>query len=453
MKKQRVRISIALLLSSTLVFFGITYYLISNTYQLKKNSFHYKSTNLVSEIFFSTPIDFDEFEKNIAIYQKLITIKNSKQGISSKSDRLMSTIQNAFIQLKNIDQKIDEAFQHQGIDIGTNISFSISRIVNQPNLDIKQEILESQLKNNELILFGDDKELDHSDFYTFHHTNEGIYFQSKLYIRYSKIRNYLLMEMKELLFGIILVMIIIFSVFIYTIQTIRRQKKLADIKNDFINNMTHELNTPISTITVAGQNLMKGNVNQKPELVSELASTIIRQNKRLHKIVSEVMEASQLDSGNITPDLKTCSLHDLINEIIADFKTRNQYKELEITTDLKAINDIIALDTFKFTSAIYNLLDNAVKYSNNPLKINISTKNDENCIVLQISDNGIGISPSDQKMIFEKFYRVPHGNIHKVKGLGLGLFLVKQIIQAHKGKIEMKSQLGNGSSFIIYLPN
>lgn len=453
MKKQRIRRSIALLTASTLVFLGITYYLISNTYKLEKNIFYFKSTNVVSETFFSTSIDFEEFEIHFDDYQKLLLMKNMSIKNKDEFDQLMIEVQKAFIGFKNIEQRINVAFLKQGIKTDIKTAYSISRIENKADLKNNTALFEFDLRKNELIIFGDNSDLINSSFYTFHHSNLNTYYQSKLYISYPKFWNYLLMQMKELLLGILLVMIIIFSVFIYTIQTIRKQKKLADIKNDFINNMTHELNTPISTITVAGQNLMKDDVKQNPDLVSELAATIIRQNKRLQKIVSKVMGASLVNSDKITTDLKQCSLHDLLNEIIADFKMSDHQTELELITEFTAKNDTIALDNFQFTSAICNLFDNAIKYSSNPLKLKILTKNDENGIVLKISDNGIGISSSDQKMIFEKFYRVPHGNIHRVKGLGLGLFLVKQIIQAHKGKIELKSSFGNGSTFIIYLPH
>ena len=452
MKKQRVRISIALLLASTLVFLGITYYLISNTYKLEKNIFHFNSTRLVSEIFFSTNIDFEAFDNHHKDYEALVAMKSQNNVDVERFNELRLEVRKAFIGIIDIEQKIKAALNNEGIDTEIKSAYSISKIKNQANSAHNKTLLETNLRKNELILFGDDPDLSKYNFYTFHHSDQNTYYQSKLYINYPKSWTYILMQMKELLLGIILVTVVIFGVFIYTIQTIRRQKKLADIKNDFINNMAHELNTPISTISVSGQNLMKANVNEAPDLVKELAATIIRQNKRLQETVSQVMGASLIDSGNIENQSEKISLHNLLNEIIADFKNANPQKDLEISTVYAAKNDVLTLHKFHFTSAICNLLDNAIKYSGDQLKINISTQNKGEGIVIQISDNGIGISSADQKMVFEKFYRVAQGNIHKVKGLGLGLFLVKQTIELHRGQIELKSNLGEGCTFIINLP-
>ncbi len=452
MKKQRIRISIGLLIASTLAFLGITYYLISNTYKLEKNTFHYTSTKLVSEIFFSSHISFDKFDEYQADYKELLVMKEQNTVDEKKFNKLKSKVQKAFHNLSNIEDKINTAFVSEGIDTKVKTAYSISKIQIQTEFSQDSTLLETSLKKNELLVFGKESNMTKSNFYTFHHSNDRSYYQSILYIKYPKLLTFLLSQMQELLFGIFLVNIIIFGVFIYIIQTIRRQKKLADVKNDFINNMTHELNTPISTITVAGQNLMKDGINQNPELVKELASTIIRQNKRLYKTVSQVMDTSLIDASSPKLNLEKHSLHILLNEIIADFKISNPTDNFKIATNFSANTDEIAVDKFQFSSAIHNIFDNARKYSTDLLELKISTYNNDNGMELQISDNGIGISPSDLKQVFEKFYRVPQGNIHKVKGLGLGLYMVKQIIVAHNGDIEIQSNLGSGTTILIHLP-
>ena len=420
---------------------------------LKKNLFMFKSTSLISEIYFSTPKDFNTFEKFSNDY--LWLIENKGSGFDDPDpayNKRKLNLQSAFLNFEHIDTLINNAFRKEGISVEAKTAFSILRTESSINNKWDQIENTQQLSANELILFGNIPDFNTNSFYLFHHTLGDYYYQCKLYIDFPKIWKYLFYEMKDLLIGIIVVMVIIFSIFTYTIQTIIKQKKLADIKNDFINNMTHELNTPISTIRVAGQNLLKEEIKQKPELVNDLALTIIRQNKRLQKIVSDVMEASLNDAELINLKLNEYPLHKLLTEIIADFLTANQDKEFQIEHQFKAQSDLIKLDIFYFTSAIFNLLDNAVKYSRQPTKIQISTENTNEELILKIKDNGIGIPTRDQGLIFDKFYRVVQGNIHAVKGLGLGLYIVNQIVKAHHAQIKFISKTGEGSTFIIEIP-
>ena len=413
----------------------------------------FKSTSLISEIYFSTPKDFNTFEKFSNDYLSLIENKGSGIDYNNPANyKRKLNLQSAFLNFEHIDTLINNAFRREGISIEVKTAFSILRTESSLNNKWDQTENVKQLKDNELILFGDLTELDTYSFYLFHHTLGDYYYQCKLYIDFPNIWKYLFYEMKDLLLGIIVVMVIIFSIFIYTIQTIIKQKKLADIKNDFINNMTHELNTPISTIRVAGQNLLKEEIKQKPELVNDLALTIIRQNKRLQKIVSDVMEASLSDAELINLNLTESSLHKLLTEITADFLTANKDKNIQIEHLFNAQNDLVKLDAFYFGSAIINLLENAVKYSRPPIKIQISSENTKEELILKIMDNGIGIPTKEQGLIFDKFYRVAQGNIHAVKGLGLGLYIVKQIVKAHHAQIRFISKIEEGSTFIMEIP-
>lgn len=367
---------------------------------------------------------------------------------------LSTTLKNAFSSISQIDTLIGSALLERGIN--TKIDFAISILNLDINSHIKGEYVQENKKHipDEILLFGNKERLkDNPNFY-FHGSRIKLldYYELRLYIDYPDLWKYLIFKMRWLIIGITCVTLIISGFFIYTTLTIIKQKKLADIKNDFINNITHELNTPISTIRVAGQNLLKEEIKQNPDLVNDLALTIIRQNKRLQKTVSKVMDASLNDTELINLNLAVSSLHKLLTEITTDFLTTHKDNDVQINHHFNAQNDLIKLDVFYFTSAIFNLLDNATKYNEPPVKIQISTKNTVEKLILKIQDNGIGIPAKDQTLIFDKFYRVAHGNIHGVKGLGLGLYIVKQIVKAHHAQIKLISKTDEGSTFIIEIP-
>jgi len=251
------------------------------------------------------------------------------------------------------------------------------------------------------------------------------------------------------MFGILAFILVYFG---YTISIILQQKKLSEVKNDFINNMTHELKTPISTIRLSSETLLN-DINESPEKLERYASIIYKENRRLEHQVERVLNIAKLDKGEIKLKYSTFDLHEIIEEAKENFEF-NQLDENggTIELDLKATNHIISCDMVHLTNVIYNLLDNAIKYCNQEPHIIISTETNRNKIVISIKDNGKGISKENVKLIFDKFYRVPTGNLHDVKGFGLGLFYVKSIIKKLKGTVIVKSQLKKGSEFIITIP-
>lgn len=249
--------------------------------------------------------------------------------------------------------------------------------------------------------------------------------------------------------------ILLLLTFLYTIIVAFRQKKLSEMKNDFINNMTHEFKTPISTISLAAQMLDDDAVRKSPSMLQHIAGVINDETKRLRFQVEKVLQMSLLEKQKATLKLQEMDANLLISNVVHTFKLKVEKYGGKIYANLDAENGIVNIDEMHFTNVIFNLLDNAVKYrkEDTPLELKISTSNiSDTKLKIVISDNGIGIKREDLKRVFEKFYRVPTGNRHDVKGFGLGLTYVKKMITEHNGEISIDSDLGKGTQFTIILP-
>lgn len=251
--------------------------------------------------------------------------------------------------------------------------------------------------------------------------------------------------------SIILTLLIILS-FIATMYIIFRQKRLSEIKTDFINNMTHELKTPISTISLASQMINDPSIPAESKNMNKISGIIQDESKRLGYQVEKVLQMAIFDKGRIKLKLKQVDINDLIISVINNFAIQVEALGGKISGELNATESQIEIDTVHFTNVISNLLDNAVKYSPEKPEILVQTENKNGRILIRVKDHGIGIKKEDQKRIFEKFYRVPTGNIHNVKGFGLGLSYVKKIVEEHQGTISLKSEINKGTEFEIGLP-
>lgn len=248
------------------------------------------------------------------------------------------------------------------------------------------------------------------------------------------------------------VSLLIIFLFGLTLYIIFRQKKLSEIKTDFINNMTHELKTPISTISLASQMLSDPSVPPEAKNIKHISGIIQNESKRLSYQVEKVLQMSVFDRGKIPLKIKTINLHELIESIISSFRIQVKKREGTITTSLNATQYIVNGDELHLTNVIVNLLENALKYCDKIPEILVTTENVKRYVKISVQDNGIGISKENQKRIFEKFYRVPTGNIHNVKGFGLGLSYVKKIVEEHGGEVSVESEPAKGSTFHILLP-
>lgn len=249
--------------------------------------------------------------------------------------------------------------------------------------------------------------------------------------------------------------IIMFVLFMFVIIVIFRQKKLSEMKNDFINNMTHEFKTPISTISLASQMLTDPSVSKSPALLDHVSGVIADETKRLRFQVEKVLQMSMFDRQKTNLKVTDIPVNELVSNVVNTFTLKVEKAGGSIETNLEAEDDLCMVDEMHFTNVIFNLLDNAYKYAreNVPLKLIVSTKNiGEDKLEIRIQDNGIGIKHDDLKKIFEKFYRVPTGNVHNVKGFGLGLSYVMKIVKDHGGDIKAESEFGQGTTFIITMP-
>jgi two-component system phosphate regulon sensor histidine kinase PhoR len=240
--------------------------------------------------------------------------------------------------------------------------------------------------------------------------------------------------------------------FAFSLGIIIRQKRLSEVKNDFINNMTHELKTPISTISLSSELLLRLEDNADPDRMRKYASIIYKENKRLEKQVERVLNIAQLDKDKVTLNKETVSLFSILNDVKENFEFNQATGGGQLSLQKETENEMLVGDPVHLTNVLFNLVDNAVKYCINIPVILITIKTEKEGYRIDIQDNGIGIKKEDLRLIFDKFYRVPTGNIHDVKGFGLGLYYVKLIIEAHKGKIDAKSTLDKGTTFSIWLP-
>ncbi|HEX7585260.1 MAG TPA: HAMP domain-containing sensor histidine kinase [Prolixibacteraceae bacterium] len=273
-----------------------------------------------------------------------------------------------------------------------------------------------------------------------------------LFVYFPKQNTFLLKETGILVIPTFVLTAMLIGIFVFTILIILRQKKLSNIKNDFINNMTHELKTPISTISLASQMLRDNTVSNTPKTIEHISGIIYQESKRLTTQVEKVLQMAVFSEGTLRLKFKEVNINALINSVVLNFELRVKSKNGELTTDLKAEPSIIKGDEVHITNVLFNLLDNAVKYSKYEPKILISSELRDGYLMISVKDHGIGIQSEYVSQIFERFYRVPTGNIHDVKGFGLGLSYVKKIVEAHKGKIKVDSAINKGTKFTIYFP-
>jgi two-component system phosphate regulon sensor histidine kinase PhoR len=249
-----------------------------------------------------------------------------------------------------------------------------------------------------------------------------------------------------------LFILIVIGVFITAIKVIFRQKKLSEIKNDFISNMTHELKTPISTISLACEALEDRSIDLSPEIRSTYLGMIRSENSRLGMLVEKVLRNTVLDKGELKLKPEQMDLNEMVNTTLSHFELQVRKNGGNIKLKLDENIPSVYVDPVHMGNVISNLIDNAIKYSGGKPKISISTTYNQNEVILKVKDYGIGISPENQKNIFGKFYRVPTGNIHNVKGFGLGLSYVKSVVEKTGGSVTVKSELNKGSKFTIKIP-
>jgi len=282
--------------------------------------------------------------------------------------------------------------------------------------------------------------------------NDPVPGQNMIYLYFPREKNYLFKQVGFMGISSIIVTLFLIVFSVSNILIILRQKRISEIRNDFINNMTHELKTPISTISLASQLIGDNSIAQNKKNLDKISKILNDESIRLKYQVEKVLQASAFDKGTMKLNMVNTDIHRIINSAIDNFRLQISDTGGKLIKELNAKDSNLKIDEAHIFNMISNLLDNAIKYSNGNPEIKINTTNDNKQFTVSISDNGIGIKKDDIKRIFDKFYRVPTGNIHNVKGFGLGLSYVKKIVDEHNGTITVHSQINKGTHFDISFP-
>ncbi|MBC7653407.1 MAG: HAMP domain-containing histidine kinase [Oligoflexus sp.] len=270
-----------------------------------------------------------------------------------------------------------------------------------------------------------------------------------LTITFPKKNTLILNNMGTVLFSSGGLLLILAASFTYTISSILRQKKVSEMKTDFINNMTHEFKTPVATIMIASEALKDPEINDNKARVNKLASIIYDENIRLGNHIERVLNIAKIEKDDIKLEQQHQDVNDIVANVVDSMSLQLEKKNAKVTLELHAVKSIIIADELHLSNVIFNLIDNANKYSPNQPEITLSTENNGDKIIIKIADKGIGMNRDQQKKIFEQFYRIPTGNIHDVKGFGLGLSYVSNMVKRMNGSINVRSEKDQGSEFEI----
>ena len=392
---------------------------------------------------------------------KGMIVRNDKQSISETSKSMQEIVRNRYIYQKAL---LDEVVY--------SILYSASNkpLKERINFKLLDQDLKAELMNNGInipyhfvVTTQDGREVyrcpDYSDegsdvtYSQVLFRNDPLAKMGEVKIHFPDMYKYLFSSVRFMIPSVAFTLVLMIT-FIFTIVTVFRQKRYTEMKNDFINNMTHELKTPISSISLAAQMLNDDAITKNETTLKHLGGVINDDTKRLRFLVEKVLQMSMFDRKNAVFKKKELDINEMVENAAHSFALRVEHTGGHIMQDIGAVDSAIYVDEVHFTNVIFNLMDNAIKYRkpDGPLNIVLSTWNDNERLYLSVKDNGIGIKKDNQKKIFEKFYRVHTGNVHDVKGFGLGLAYVKKIVDLHGGEIKVESEYGKGTNFIISLP-
>jgi two-component system phosphate regulon sensor histidine kinase PhoR len=298
----------------------------------------------------------------------------------------------------------------------------------------------------------DSVKLSQSEFQVNLYPNDIFQKNIRLALWFPGRESFIYRSLNWLLIASFLFSLIILMTFGLSVFYILRQKKVSEMKSDFINNMTHEFKTPIATISVATDSILNEKVVNNPEKIRYFAGMIKKENNRMNRQVEDILTISRLDRKDFEFKWEAVDVHELINDALQSIILQIEKRGGKVNLELNAANPLITTDQVHCTNVIYNLLDNAIKYSVNPPEIKITTANNSKGVLIAVEDKGIGMTKAAQSKIFERFYRQTSGNIHNVKGFGLGLNYVKAVLEANRGNITVQSEPGKGSRFEVFLP-
>lgn len=392
---------------------------------------------------------------------KGMILQNDKNSLSEASKSLQEIVKNRYIYQKALLDEVVYSILYSASD---------KPLKERINFKLLDQDLKSELMNNGInipyhfrVTTQDGREVyrcsDYSEKgeeYTYSQVlfrNDPASKMGVVKVHFPDMNSYIFSSVRFITPAIVFTFILLVT-FIFTIVVVFRQKRYTEIKNDFINNMTHELKTPIASISLAAQMLNDKSLTKSETMMSHLGGVIQDETKRLRFLVEKVLQMSMFDRKKAVFKKKELDLNEMVESIARSFSLRVEHTGGKIYTDIGAVESTIYVDEVHFQNAIFNLMDNAVKYGkpDQPLDIYMATWNDDEHLYLSIRDTGLGIKKENLKKIFDKFYRVHTGNVHDVKGFGLGLAYVKQIVELHDGEITVESEYKKGTKFTIKLP-
>lgn len=340
------------------------------------------------------------------------------------------------IDMESLQALLDRKLEKRGIDL--DFAFAVERVgadevLCQTNQCTEVEVLSSNYRAN----MYPDRLLSQPTF---------------LYIHFPKKIGFLLRSMWMRLGTSVLLILLITGCFAFVVWTIFRQKRLSEMKSDFINNMTHEFKTPLATLSLAGQAINDPAVMKSPDRLTRFGQAILEESGKLTGHVERILQMAMIDKNELRMVKQPVDMHEIVLQA-AETHRMNLKEADTLVTNLEATNSILKGDAMHLANLVGNLVDNAVKYSKEGhVEVTLNTANSNGTFILRVDDNGIGMNKETQRKIFERFYRTSTGNVHNVKGFGLGLNYVKYIVDAHNGTIKVRSEEGQGSSFEVHLP-
>lgn len=445
--KQRINLLITFSVVALIVLTTVQCYLVKTAYDYKVAQFHTQIKNEIAQITNNySDIDSALISKKETLYKTLS--ESYIHGKRSKNEIKKEMTENDFQDV--LTQKIKLKFER---DL-PNYKIDFAIVLNKFILYKKAQKTDTIFSEKPLIqnkLYGNLTSLNHSFLVrnyvgttnvTFDNQDYKLLTEDSMYVSVIDWEMIIVRRMAFILALSLFSIATLITLFVIAIKALIKQKKVSDVKTDFINNITHELKTPLATLGISTKILEQKDIRENEQNFNAILNTISRQNNRLQSLIDQVL-ANSLAENEIELQKEKINTEDFLFSIIEDFKIG--YPKISIETDFQTQKTVLVLDKFHLTTAILNVLENAVKYGSS--KIAVKTKKHQEQFSISIEDNGIGISKNKQALLFEKFYRVEQGNLHNTKGLGLGLYYVNQIIKAHQGSVAVMSDLGKGAVF------
>lgn len=433
----------------------------------KQKKYSFNQYNRDREIFEISNVDSIDFNTYFNFPPQEPSQIGSEKREYKMSENLKKTFKQRLENELNTDLSEKRVFVENIVNKLVQVDVGIENRVDKRKLDtiIKEELREKGIKldyefavvnrKDSTLLKTDNYQPDNEvEVYSSKLFPNDVVFQNNfLKLYFNNRKEYIFKSTGDMTIISVILSFIVILGFAITTHIMFKQKRLSEVKNDFVNNMTHELKTPISTISLATQMLEDNSIPESSKNVGSISKIIDDETTRLSLQVEKVLKTAVFNSGRIKIKPKELDLHEVIENVVKSFYLQVKNQNGKIDKNLNASNSKVKVDEVHFTNVMYNLLDNAMKYSNGKPEIKVETRDIDHSLLIAVEDNGMGIKKKDQKKIFDQFYRVPTGNIHDVKGFGLGLNYVKKMVEEHNGSIKLHSEYKKGSRFEIIIPN